>query len=352
MGSHWLLATNYPPVGGGVSRYYRDLVSTSSGRIRVAGVDGFEPPPPGNGIISRIRQAGWALKISKRILAPQKIMVGAPHLGLGAILAGKPFILFIHGGEWQKYPLGSLALSAVLRKADLIVVNSQATKDRWFAPQLFSKVVVIRPGVPDFVRTRELPSPKESASSGLRRPFRVLSVGRLSPRKGFETLVDSIKISQARGLDVELRIVGSGELEMSIRQRIDGSPSMSVETSKNDSELVEAYDWADLFALLPREIRGDEAWEGFGIVYLEAAARGLPIISTCSGGVMEAICPRGSRVLREDCVASEVAGAIIALAADHEKRRSMAEANLEWAASNIWSSRLSLIDSILQSERP
>jgi len=99
--------------------------------------------------------------------------------------------------------------------------------------------------------------------------------------------------------------------------------------------------------LLPREIEGREAWEGFGIAYLEAAAFGLPILATDSGGVREALSPQGSLILAEDANEYEVAEAIRFLLNSPNKRSAMSTANRSWAKSQTWEFRLaSVLDAL------
>jgi phosphatidylinositol alpha-1,6-mannosyltransferase len=111
----------------------------------------------------------------------------------------------------------------------------------------------------------------------------------------------------------------------------------------SDSQLVSLYSQAHLFAMLPHRIPGGEGWEGYGIVYLEAAAMGLPILAAKTGGVVEAVAPNGSVLLDEDCRLENVSDALAALMSDSEARRAMGKANVHWAQSQRWANKSELV---------
>lgn len=331
-----------------MSRYNAGLVSVAGGSIVVAGIDGFAPPPPGEGIRARLRQIWWARGVSQGIPSGVQILVGQPHLAVGVVMAGKPFVQFIHGGEWEGYPFGGFFLNRLLRAARQVVVNSEATQHRWLSPKISSQVLVIRPGLSAVTPVVNRLTWTQSGQDGVSGAFRVVSVARLSVRKGFERLIGAVKLLHAAGEPIELRIVGSGNMEQELKALATNAPYIVFDTAVSDRELLEAYDSADLFALVPREVKGGEAWEGFGIVYLEAAARGLPIVATRSGGIPEAVCPEGSEMLDERCSEDDIATAIRDLMAHPTRLGTMSVANSQWAASNSWESRRELIGRILQ----
>lgn len=346
----WLLTTNYPPVGGGVSRYNHGLVLASNESILVAGIDGFLQPPQGNGLIARLKQVYWAMVVSRKIPGKPTIISSQPHLGIGVWLSRRPFIQTIHGGEWEDYFLGGLLLNLFLGRAVSIVANSAATRDRWISKRHHEKVLVVRPGLSSVTPLSDRPKTFSHLCKGSRSvPLQVLSVSRFSLRKGHERLIRAVDIANREGFPIHLRIIGSGALESSLRFLAKDCPHTVIETGVQDRELLEAYDSADMFALLPREVPGGEVWEGFGIVYLEAAARGLPILASRTGGVPEAVSARGSKLLSEDCSASEVSAVIKELSRSPAELTSMSEANLVWAEQNSWASRVEEIERLLKS---
>lgn len=346
-----LLAVDLPPVGGGVSRYNVGLIKASEGRIKVAGIDFGRPAPRGASILARFRQAKWAWLISLRIPRGVQIISAHPHLGVGCALAGKSFVQVIHGGEWADYPLGQKALAIFLRLPRRICVNSLATKNRWIGSNLHQKVWVLRPGLTENIPVRNLDQNPKPYSSDGRDSFSILAVTRLSPRKGLVRLIRAVVDCRLRGLPVELKIVGSGAAAARLEKEIfNESGYVELVGEISDAELLEAYDGADLFVLVPEEVKGGEAWEGFGIVYLEAAARGVPIIATRTGGVPEAVSPEGCVLLPEDAGHTDISAAIEALYLDESKRMEMSIANVGWAQRNVWLTRKPTLDALLNSD--
>ena len=331
-----LLTTNYPPMGGGVSRYNAGLVATASGQIGVAGQDCFSPPPPGDGIVARLRQVWWAFRIGLRLSRGTVLLAGQPHLAVGVWLARRKFAMFIHGGEWESYYWGQKLLRHFATRAIVCVFSSEATMKRFKPRDNEADCLVIKPGLSMNV---PLKKPTTTLQVQAARDLRILCVGRLSPRKGHRKLITAVQDCRDLGFDVRLTCVGSGELEADLRSLIRPGDPIRFATSIGDEQLLALYDEADLFAMVPEEIRGGEAWEGFGIVYLEAAARGLPIVGTSTGGVPEATCGEGALLLQENCNASDVARAIVDLCRAPDQRRRMSSANLLWAAENSWASR-------------
>lgn len=331
-----LLTTNYPPVGGGVSRYNAGLVTAAQGLIEVAGRDFLPPPPPGNGTLARLRQLCWAFRVSVRLPRFTVLLASQPHLAAGAWLSRRKFAMFIHGGEWENYYFGQGVLRRFATRATVCVFSSEATMKRFMPHPGHTKHLVIKPGLSENVPIKS----SEQVNQFQAEPaLRVLCVGRLSPRKGHRKLIGAVQRCWELNLNVSLTCVGSGDLEAELRSLIRPGDPIRIATNVGDEELLNYYDESDLFAMVPEEITGGEAWEGFGIVYLEAAARGLPIIGTNTGGVPEATCVEGALLLEQSCTADELARALAVLYNQPQRRRRMSLANLRFAGKNSWSSR-------------
>jgi len=344
----FLITTNYPPVGGGVSRYNLGLVENSSGRLELGGTG--SGPPQGDSAWAKLLQVYWSRGVARGLPRGSTILASQPHLGVGCLLSGRPFTQFVHGGEWEGIPFGRVFFRFFLRFPRKIVANSDATLARWVPPRMQGKSVVLKPGLSSHIAVRSL-SPKTPANNVPDNDdvFRIVSVARLSPRKGFARLIKAVVACQQMGANVELCIVGSGPLMKELVKGSYGHQFISIVSNVSDAELTAMYDSADLFALVPHEISGGEAWEGFGIVYLEAAARGLPILATNSGGISEATTPVGAVLLDEDCEEDSVKDAILKLKGAPRQLRKMAEANVFFATQNRWVHRSSVIDSLFLS---
>ena len=331
-----------------MTRYNAEFVATSDAEIVLDGWVGGPPPPLGESLVAKLRQIWWALRLARSIPHAEPIMASQPHLGLGCAMSGRPFTQFVHGGEWEDYPFGRILLKELLRRAKAVVFNSVATKERLFPQRTSDHFFVVKPGLSSITPVLEEDSSELVLARGTPATLKILSVARLSPRKGHKKLIRAVQECHQSGFDVNLKLVGSGYLEGEIRQLCSGQPNIVIETDLPDSAMKETYDDADIFVLCPETLEGGEGWEGFGIVFLEAAARGLPIIASTSGGISEATCANGAVLLPPNCDASDIAQSIRTLARDLPLRTSMSEANLGWALANKWTARAKEIHALLR----
>ena len=153
------------------------------------------------------------------------------------------------------------------------------------------RITLLHPGV-DVHRFRPgLPFDDLRAALGIL-PSRklVLSVGRLSRRKGFDQTIRAVARLREDGLDVCHVVIGIGEdrdylqgvaRECGIQDRVHLLGHVLPE------DLARWYCAADVFAMPNRQIGGDN--EGFGMVYLEAAACAKPVIAGVDGGTGDAV---------------------------------------------------------------
>jgi len=117
----------------------------------------------------------------------------------------------------------------------------------------------------------------------------VLSVGRLSRRKGFDSTVRAFARS-AYAEDGQLVLVGTGPMEEELRRiAVEENVAQRVRflSDVSEAELAGLYRQAEVFMLLNRVVDGD--FEGFGLVFLEAALQGVPAIGGRNGGPTDAI---------------------------------------------------------------
>jgi phosphatidylinositol alpha-1,6-mannosyltransferase len=243
-----------------------------------------------------------------------------------ARLASLPVIIYAHGEELTTWGHGRKykAMRFALRHADRIIANSEHTRDKLLGMGIPpSSVVVIHPGVDVSVFRPGL------NVSGLRESLDiapdeklVLSVGRLSRRKGFDQVIRAVAQLRTEKLPVRYVIAGAGEdanyLHELIRSHgLQGAVHMLGAVDR--SELTRWLNACDVFAMPNREITGDN--EGFGMVFIEAAACGKPSLAGEAGGT-------GSAVLNE-VTGLRVDGASLDAVTD-ALRRLLTEP--EWAA--------------------
>ncbi len=118
----------------------------------------------------------------------------------------------------------------------------------------------------------------------------ILSVGRLMRRKGFDSVIRVLPMLRKQGVDAHYVVIGIGEnheylkglaVEFGVTERVHLLGHVSYE------DLPRWYCASDLFAMPNRDIDGDT--EGFGLVYLEAAAAGRPALAGTAGGTGSAV---------------------------------------------------------------
>ena len=156
--------------------------------------------------------------------------------------------------------------------------------------------------------------------------FQILSVGYLIERKGFLYLIKAIKKVLECHINVKLTIVGSGPMEMQIRNLIKElklGESIQIISNISDEKLLEMYNFSDLF-VLPSIVDSQGNTEGLGVVLLEAMACKLPVIGSDTGGIPDIIQNEdtGLIVPQKDIIG--ISQAIIELIGNDEMRKKLA----------------------------
>jgi glycosyltransferase involved in cell wall biosynthesis len=175
----------------------------------------------------------------------------------------------------------------------------------------------------------------------------VLTVGRLHPRKGQLITLKALQMlpGAVKGR-IEYWIVGGrnwGNYEEKLREQAGSDPALNVRFFGNipDEELAHVYDRSDIFALT--SVSHGTSVEGFGLVYLEAAAHALPIIAHNIGGVSEAVRDGETGLLVTPDRPAELAAAFEKLFHDGALRRRLGEAGRAFAARNCWEENASTL---------
>jgi glycosyltransferase involved in cell wall biosynthesis len=159
-------------------------------------------------------------------------------------------------------------------------------------------------------------------------PDSLLAVGRLVPKKGFDTLVAACRLLAARHVAFTCRIVGDGPeraaLERSIRAAGLGT-RVCVEPALPPDRVLARIAAATLLVLPSRRLRNGDR-DGFANVLTEAMAAGTPVVTTTAGAAGELIVDgRNGRLVPPDDPAA-LADALAALLADAPARARLAAA--------------------------
>lgn len=246
----------------------------------------------------------------------------------------KPYAVVLHGGVvgQARPPLLRQLLAPVLRGAQRIVAAGQfpAAEAQRAVGASLPPVTVIPPGV-DSARFHPLDDDaraKARAAFGLAPDALVVgSISRLVPRKGMDVLIEAAARLAPDHPDLVVAIGGSGR----DRKRLDRLVTRTNAPVRmlgrvDDAQLAAFYGCLDVFAMLCRNRWSGWEQEGFGIVFMEAAACGVPQVAGDSGGAADAVEDgvTGVVVRRPDDV-NDVTAAIGALLGDADRRRSMGE---------------------------
>ena len=157
-------------------------------------------------------------------------------------------------------------------------------------------------------------------------PFRMLSVGRLVEKKGFDRLLQALALLPAQ-IDWHWTHIGGGTLSDSLRDlaaTLGLSDRVTWRGACDQPEVIAAMRAADLF-VLPSRIAADGDRDGLPNVLMEAASQKLPILSTPVSAIPEFIENEVHGVLSAD-TPDALADAISALAAEPAKAAAMANA--------------------------
>jgi len=289
--------------------------------------------PESLAMYSRLLFKGLSVALKQRVSAVHAGRVLPEGLvgWLIARLIGKPIVIYAHGEEittWRQAGKFKVMRFAY-RHADRIIANSDFTRDELIkigvAPE---RVVLISPGV-DIGRFKpDLPAAHLRPTIGMQQGQKlILSVGRLSRRKGFDQIIKALPLLRQSGLDTHYALIGIGEdrdylAALAETHGVSDRVHLLGHVSIDDLPLW--YNSCDVFAMPNREIDGDT--EGFGMVFLEAAACGKPSIAGNAGGTGSAVEDgvTGYRVQGEDL--QQVTTALHALLSDNALCRRFGDA--------------------------
>ncbi len=301
-----LLVTNdFPPKLGGIQSYLYELwrrlppAETTVLTTPFVGAREWDACQPFR--VERVRQ---------RVMLPTPALtrdidalareVGAdvifvdPMLPLGFVaprLRAAPYVVVAHGAEitvFARLPGAHGMARRVLRGAAAVVAaGGYPAREAARAAGRDLCGVIVPPGVDVDRFHGPLPDNERAAHRayfGLdpSRPV-VLGLSRLVPRKGFDVVIDAL----ASRSDAQLVIAGAGRDRGRLERRANGRVRFLGRVP--DRDLPALYGCADVFAMCCRERWGGLEAEGFGIVFLEAAACGVPAIAGRSGGAHEAV---------------------------------------------------------------
>jgi glycosyltransferase involved in cell wall biosynthesis len=363
------LTESFHPVLGGGETHIRRLATAlvaAGGRATVVtrrgepawaaaeeldGVRVVRVPPSGPGRSGKYRMVLAAMAAVRREAPRHDVLVvrGTRVLGLPGLLAARGSGLatvmqpeingeldasaFTWGTAWEHGAGGSLLRAALrtrnlwLRDAERFVAMSRRIRDELREAGVDPRRIALIPHGVDTARFRPIAdaSERDTVRARLALPrAATLAVytGRLLRGKGLETLLEAFAVVARERSDVALLLVGSGagqslSVEDELRRRASELALAERVIFAGRSERVESWlQAADIF-VFPSQ------FEALGISLLEAAACGLPAIGSRTGGIVDVIEDGGSGLLVPPGDVRALAQALLSLAHDSERRRTM-----------------------------
>jgi len=384
------VANIFPPVLGGSASVYESLARLSGGRVSVLapasdyltghaleGVAAFDEAAPFP--VHRLKRLRTRMLPKLRpqdrvILAFQDVLLRiavlraiariarAENIGticIGELVAGgwlvKPCrsllglrtVIYVHGEEVSissSYDADRSRRRRALQNADAVVAVSRFARDTvvrlmGVAPE---KIALIPNGV-DLSRFCARPRrPDLVARYGLEGRRVLLTVGRLSERKGMDRVIASLPALRAKLPDLVYLMVGDGPHRSALEAQ---AASLGVADcvvfagAVPPEELVDHYALADLFIMANRELPNGDT-EGFGLVFLEANACGIPVIAGRAGGSVDAVTDGVNGLMVDGQDSAGIETAVLRLFGDTALRDGLVREGFAVAARSGWPSRV------------
>lgn len=367
-----LVSNDFPPRPGGIQAYLHQLALTlPAGEIAVyapdwpgaASFDARSPFPvvrhPGSLMLPTPPVLRRAVELLRELgcetawfgAAAPLALLGPPLRRAGA----RRVVASSHGHEvgWSMLPPGRMALRRIGTDADVVTAVSRYTRRRVasaFGPR--AALELLPPGV-DCAVFR----PDPDARAEIRRRHRLgeapvmLCVSRLVARKGQDTLVRALPRIRRQVPGAMLLLVGDGPRHAALHRLAEScgvAHAVVCTGSVPWSELPGYYAAGDVFAM-PCRTRGHGLdVEGFGLVFLEASATGLPVVVGDAGGARETVRPGETGHLVDGRDVTAVARAVAPLLADPERAAAMGRRGRSWMLHDWdWSRRRQQLGELL-----
>lgn len=345
-----LLVTNdFPPRPGGIQAYLHalalrqpvgELVVYSSTHPGAAAFDAAQPFPvvrDRTSVLLPTPRVRRAVRDVARAEGCDRVWFGATTpLGLLAdAFDGARAVGCSQGHElgWGRLPVARQVLQRIGRQLDVVTCLSRFTRDR-LAPLLpGTELVQLPSGVDTEVFHPGAGGEQVRAQHGLGTRPVVVCVSRLVPRKGQELLVRAMPSVRERVPDAALLLVGGGPRLEALRSLVadlglEGDVVLTGEVPW--AALPAHYDAGDVFAMPCRDRFGGIEVEGLGIVFLEAAATGLPVIAGRSGGSVDTVLEGETGHLVDGSDQAQVTERLVELLSDPDRAAAMGRAGREW----------------------
>jgi phosphatidyl-myo-inositol dimannoside synthase len=360
MARHLLVTNDYLPKTGGIQVYLHELwrrldsgratVLTASSHPRAARFDATSSV-----VVERIAAHTLFLPLPsvRRAIEdaierhqPELVLLDpAWPLGLVGPRLSRPYGVILHGAEVAipgRLPLVASSLRYVLRHAEVAICAGQYPENeaRRNAAEWMPPVVNIPPGV-DIDRFRPI---DEARRNEIRQRWGVspssllvCSYSRLVPRKGMDTLIRASALLTPHFPELRVAIGGAGRDRARLERMANKLRAPVTFLGRiPDPELPDWLASSDVMVMACRRRWAGLEQEGFGMVFLEAAAAGVAQVAGRSGGSHEAVRDgETGLVVTKPTSERQLAAAIEGLLSDDERRSHFAQRSRELAVENF-----------------
>ncbi|MBO7746306.1 glycosyltransferase family 4 protein [Paenibacillus sp. MWE-103] len=347
----------FPPGIGGMQNYYYNLALHSKHDMTVVAPEYPESDAFDNGLPFRISRGafmrnesvdvtswGRLLRQVRRTMKseePDVTIYGYVLIGfIGLLLrtlGGRRYVISTHGMDmlmFRRFVGLNAVVKLILRKADGVLTNSLFTKklveDYGVDPR---RIGLVNPGV-ERVYEKQEPDAELIRRHGLEGKHVILSVGRLVTRKGHDRVIESMPAILREIPNAVYVIVGDGpdreRLGQLARAKGVADAVIFVGSVSGSEQVNDYYNLSHQFIMVSRELERGDA-EGFGIVYLEAASAGVPVIAGRSGGASEAVLDGETGLLVDPASVADIAAGVVRLARDTALRERLVRAGYKRA---------------------
>ncbi len=338
-----LLVSVWKPRRGGIVTHVENLIRRSKNRFTILtyrdSAAGDEPNvlrvPYLN--VPLLRGVSFALFSFFRGLKADYDIIHAHYAipqGFAGVLLkrvrGRPLVLTIHGSDLTvlgSSPFVRPILKWVLRNCDRIIAVSA-----------YMKGLVIGLGVPE-ERVRVIHNGVDTHSPAEEGEARLLFIGALVKQKGADILIWAFEEIKKKLPELKLVLVGDGPDREMLEGLVSRLGARDVEFKGYVEDIDGVFTSQSVLVVPSRQ-------EGFGIVALEAMARGVPVVASKTGGLEEIILNRENGLLFEKEDMLSLASAVIEIFENPEIREGLIKNGLKTAQSYSWDQAVKEIDDV------
>jgi phosphatidyl-myo-inositol dimannoside synthase len=354
-----VLTPDYPPAPGGIQLLVHRLVCNASRleprvvTLESAGDHDFDERDPVP--VRRVRRHGRTHRAAVLGLngmsvlealrfRPDAVLAGhivvSPAAWAIATLLRIPMVQYLHAKELGTKP--GLARFAVSRAHATIAVSRHTEQLAYNVGADPARVHRISPGV-------DLPDAAPTDRTD-RAPI-VVTIARMEDRhKGHDVMVRSMSLIRSKVPDVHWVVIGDGPLRPSVERLVAAhglEQNVTFTGAVPDAERDEWLNRARIFAMPSRLPGGRVGGEGFGIVYMEASARGLPVVGGNVGGALDAVVDEQTGLLVDPTDHVAVAEAITRLLTEPERAQALATMGRKRAEGMTWPHIVDALESVM-----